>query len=233
MVNQARFPDAPLVWLKDILAYLCVKIPIESNDPVFGNKAADYPLSVVPNSIRSILEIATKEAGVKTVQIFYENTLTAMANDMVKGTPVVGHKIFLQYLAYQQPETVVSNIGKLVTLRNSYQNRKPIGLSLLWALAQGGQKNLSVGLKVWHEVMAAMLEMKNYSSYVVKILEKLVTTHSSTTNLSSDLYLSVIDDVYGGKYNVPANVEKELCGPVQKLRVGSEFFLGRIYLQGS
>lgn len=217
--NQARFPDAPLVWLKDILAYLCVKIPIESNDPVFGNKPADYPLSVVPNSIRSILENAITVAGSKTVQIFYENTLTAMANEMIKGTPVVGHKIFLQYLAYQQPETVISNISKLITLRNSYQNRKPIGLSLLWALAQGGQKNLTVGIKIWHEVMAPMLEMKNYASYVIQIFENLVSVHGSTTNFNSELYLSVADDVYNGKYNIPASIEKELNIPLEKLRV--------------
>ncbi|XP_015514094.2 transmembrane protein 214-A [Neodiprion pinetum] len=216
--NQARFPEAPLVWLKDILAYLCVKIPIDTNDPVFGNKPADYPLSVVPNTIRSILESATKDAGSKAVQIFYEITLTAMTNNMVKGTPVVGHKIFLQFLAYQHPETVISNIPKLVTLRNSYQNRKPIGLSLLWALAQGGQKNLTIGLKIWHEVMASMLEMKNYASYVVQILERFTTLHGTTTSLSSDLYLNIADDVYSGRYNIPASVEKELSVSVAKLR---------------
>ncbi|XP_012252880.2 transmembrane protein 214-A [Athalia rosae] len=217
--NQARFPDAPLVWLKDILAYLCVKIPIESNDPTFGSKSVDYPLCAVPNTIRSVLESAINQAGSKTVQIFYENILTAMANDMVKGTPVVGHKIFSQFLAFQNPETVVSNIVKLITLRNSYQNRKPIGLSLLWAMAQGGQKNLNIGLKIWHEVMAPMLEMKNYASYVIQILERFVFLHNSSSSLNSELYLSIIDDVYSGKYNIPTSIEKDLSGPLNKLRI--------------
>ncbi|XP_029673763.1 transmembrane protein 214-like, partial [Formica exsecta] len=165
---QIRFPEAPLLWLKELDAFLNIKIPISKEDTIFSGKPKDYPLSLVPKAISSIFEQAVEMAGQQTIQIFYENTLTAMATDMVKGIPVIGHKIFLQLLAHLNPEMTAANISKLISVRNSYENRKNIGLSLLWAWSQAGKKNLAVGLKIWHEIMSPMLETKSYSSYVVQ-----------------------------------------------------------------
>jgi hypothetical protein len=53
----------------------------------------------------------------------------------------------LQLLAFQNPSITVSNIQKVTALRNSYQNRQSIGLTILWALGQGGMKDLQTGLK--------------------------------------------------------------------------------------
>lgn len=50
-------------------------------------------------------------------------------------------------LAHEYPEFCIASIPKSVSLRNSYQNRPPIGLSLLWTLGQGGYKDFAVGLK--------------------------------------------------------------------------------------
>lgn len=166
--SQTRFPEAPLIWLKDLAAFLNIKIPVDKEDVIFSGKSKDYPLSIIPKSISSILEKAIDMAGKQTVQLFYENTLTNMATDMVKGSPVFGHKIFLQLLAYINPEMTIVNISKLIRVKNSYQNRKNIGLSILWAISQAGRKNLAVGLKVWHEVMSPMLEIKSYCSYVAQ-----------------------------------------------------------------
>lgn len=158
-------------------------------------------------------------AGKQTAQIFYENTLTAMATDMVKGSPVVGHKIFLQLLAQVNPEMTAANIPKVISVRNSYQNRKPVGMSLLWALSQAGRKNLAVGLKVWHEVMAPLLETKGYSGYVVQILEDLIFEHKNFCDLKPELYLDVVEDTYSGKFNVPTAVGREINNSIEKLRV--------------
>lgn len=161
--------------------------------------------------------------GQQTIQIFYENTLTAMATDMVKGIPVIGHKIFLQLLAHLNPEMTAANIPKLINIRNSYENRKNIGLSLLWAWSQAGKKNLAVGLKIWHEVMSPMLETKSYASYVVQILNDLVFGHDNVHDLSLDLYLSIIMDTYSQRFqNIqPANLGKDLSASIDKLRVSN------------
>jgi hypothetical protein len=53
----------------------------------------------------------------------------------------------LQLLAFQNPKITISNIQKVTALRNSYQNRQPVLLAVLWALGQGGMKDLQTGLK--------------------------------------------------------------------------------------
>ncbi|XP_029659643.1 transmembrane protein 214-A-like [Formica exsecta] len=217
---QIRFPEAPLLWLKELDAFLNIKIPISKEDTIFSGKPKDYPLSLVPKAISSIFEQAVEMAGQQTIQIFYENTLTAMATDMVKGIPVIGHKIFLQLLAHLNPEMTAANISKLISVRNSYENRKNIGLSLLWAWSQAGKKNLAVGLKIWHEIMSPMLETKSYSSYVVQILNDLVFGHNNVHDLSLDLYLDIIMDTYSQRFqNIqPANLGKEISMSIDKLR---------------
>lgn len=56
----------------------------------------------------------------------------------------------LQLLAFQNPKITIANIQKVTTLRNSYQNRQPVLLAILWALGQGGMKDLQTGLKGWY-----------------------------------------------------------------------------------
>lgn len=58
-----------------------------------------------------------------------------------------GHRLLLQMLAADNPEFCVASIAKSASLRNSYQNRPPIGLSLLWAFGQGGLADFDVGVK--------------------------------------------------------------------------------------
>lgn len=205
--------------MKDLAAFLNIKIPVDKEDVIFSGKSKDYPLSIVPKSISSVLEKAIDMAGKQTVQLFYENTLTTMATDMVKGSPVLGHKIFLQLLAYINPEMTISNISKLIRIKNSYQNRKNIGLSLLWAISQAGRKNLAVGLKVWHEVMSPMLEIKSYCSYVAQILNNLVFGHETFHDLKPELYLDIVEDICSGKFNVSASIGREINNSIEKLRV--------------
>ncbi|XP_050586083.1 transmembrane protein 214-A [Bombus affinis] len=216
--SQTKFPEAPLIWLKDLAAFLNIKIPVDKEDAVFSGKPKDYPLSIVPKTISSTLEKAIDMAGKQTAQLFYENTLTTMATDMVKGSPAVGHKIFLQLLARINPEMTIANISKLIRVKNSYQNRKNIGLSLLWAISQAGRRNLIVGLKVWHEVMSPMLETKSYCSYVAQILNDLVFGHDICYDLKPELYLDIIEDTYSGKFNIPVSVSREIDNSIEKLR---------------
>lgn len=218
---QVRFPEAPLMWLKELNVFLNIKIPINKEDVAFSGKPKDYPLNLVPKAISSILEQVIEMTGQQTIQIFYENTLTAMATDMVKGIPVIGHKIFLQLLAHLNPDMTVANIPKLISIRNSYENRKNVGLSLLWAWSQAGKKNLAIGLKIWHEVMSPMLETKSYAKYVVQIFNDLVFDHDNVQNLSLDLYLHIIRDTYSQRFqNIqPTNLGKEISMSIDKLRV--------------
>jgi len=70
---------------------------------------------------------------------------------VIPGSSLIyGYKVMLQLLAFQNPKITISNIQKVTTLRNSYQNRQPVLLAVLWALGQGGMKDLQTGLKGWY-----------------------------------------------------------------------------------
>lgn len=65
----------------------------------------------------------------------------------LSGQHVNGHRILLQMLAQDHPEFCTASVQKSASLLNSYQNRPPIGLTLLWAFGQGGQSDFAVGMK--------------------------------------------------------------------------------------
>lgn len=161
--TKTLFPEAPIVWLKEVAQYLNQKIPVEVQDPVFSNRQDGYPFSTVinnslsihiifskfqvPNTIRTIIEKSVLEAGSSSMQLFFDITLTMMATDMSKGLSALGHKFYLQYIATNFPKIATTNVSKHCELRNSYQNRQNIGLSILWSLGQCGIKDFNAGLK--------------------------------------------------------------------------------------
>lgn len=217
--DKTKFPDAPLIWLKDLVSYLDAKVPAEKDDPAFQSKPDTYPLSLVSKAIRLTLEKTIKLAGPQNAQLCWEGTLTTMVRNISNGSPDIGCKIFLQLLAQTNPEMTISNIPKLASLRNSYQNKKPIGLSLLWAFAQSGKKNPVVGLTIWHEIMAPMLESRSYAAYVVKVLKELLSVTKNVNNLTTEIFFNILDDMYSGKINVPSSLENEISACMQNLRV--------------
>ncbi|XP_074113094.1 transmembrane protein 214 [Cotesia typhae] len=217
--NRVKFPDAPLIWLKDLVAYLNGNIS-EKEEITPATKPDTYPLSLITKAVRTSFEKVIKSVGIQTAQLFYENTLLLMAKNMAFGSSSIGCKIFIQLLAYMHPEITCANIEKLISLRNSYQNKKSIGLAILWALGQGGKKNLTVGLTLWHEVMASMLESRNYAYHVTKILREMFTIHSKNINnsLTTDMYLNIVDDFCSGKINIHTSLSKEISSCLQFLR---------------
>lgn len=53
----------------------------------------------------------------------------------------------LQLMAEIYPTLCTFNMERYSELRNSYQNRPQIGTAMIWALGQGGRKDLATGLK--------------------------------------------------------------------------------------
>ncbi len=55
--------------------------------------------------------------------------------------------VVLQSMAEVYPSLCVNNPQRYSELLRSYQNRPPIATALMWALGQGGRKDLAIGLK--------------------------------------------------------------------------------------
>lgn len=65
--------------------FLNSKTQIDVEDPTFPNYPSLYPMSGVPIDIRALLESVLQEAGKANTQLFFDVTLTAVANDMSRG----------------------------------------------------------------------------------------------------------------------------------------------------
>lgn len=64
-------------------------------------------------------------------------------------------------------------------------------------------------LAVFQEIMLPLIEMKNYSRYVVKYLVDLFKRHK-TVSLTKEQYLSILDVIFTNNKNVPADLQGEL-----------------------
>ncbi|KAL4719926.1 hypothetical protein ACJJTC_015185 [Scirpophaga incertulas] len=151
---------------------------------------------------------------------FFDVTLTALANDMSRGQQVNGHRILLQMLAKQYPDFCIASLAKSASLRNSYQNRPPIGLSLLWAFGQGGLNDFSVGLKAWQDLFLPIIELKNYSKYVIQYLSTLLDNHTSleNTRISQDQLFAMFDLINNKKNNLSKELSSDLILQLSKYK---------------
>ena len=77
----------------------------------------------------------------------FETLLANLAHDLNKGNQVNGYLVLLQLMAEIYPNLAIYNTERYGELRNSYQNRPNVGTALIWAVGQGGRKDLAVGLR--------------------------------------------------------------------------------------
>ncbi|CAG9768719.1 unnamed protein product [Ceutorhynchus assimilis] len=215
--SKIAFSDAPIVWLKELTQFLNQKIPLEIQDPVFSSKPFGYPLNVVPSNIKVTIETAVREAGKGNAQLYFDIALTSLVTDLSKGLPAVGYRFFLQYIALNEPKLVIENLGKHISLRNSYQNRANVALSVLWAVGHVSVNDLQSGLKVFEDLMLPLLDMKSYSKYIVKYLIEL-TSQEHESPLTRDQYLLILDTTFSSKKNFPSELQKDLIGNLPKLK---------------
>ena len=169
----ANFPDNHLMVLKVITSFLNDNLRVDNTDPVFADKPIGYPSNKLDSEIRKIIEKEIRKAEEQNVQHFYDVCLSNLAEEMNKGQNYLGTKVMLQTMSYVFPQVSIGNLARSAILRNSYQNRANIGLSLLWALGQGGFKDLTVGTKVWQDVMIPIVDLKTYTKYVFDYLYKI------------------------------------------------------------
>lgn len=172
-VNE-NFKNNHLMALKAITSFLNEHLRVDVADPTFANKSLSYPYDVLPEDLKELIDDTITGAGDQNVQYFYDLSLSNLTGDMNKNLPHWGHAILLQAMAISDPQICVSNLARNAILRNSFQNRSNIGLSLLWALGQGGFHDPSVGLKVWQDIMVPVIELKTYSKYVYEYVHKIL-----------------------------------------------------------
>ncbi|XP_055589624.1 transmembrane protein 214-A [Uranotaenia lowii] len=192
-----NFRDNHLMTLKALTGFLNESLRVDTSaDPIFSEESRSYPYCVIPQELQSLIDEVIDKAGEQNVQYFYDLTLSNLAGDMNKNLPHQGHKLILQAMAIRVPQICVNNLARNAILRNSFQNRSNIGLTLLWALGQGGFQDPTVGLKVWQDIMVPVIELKTYSKYVTEYIHQILTKHPSVKlEVSSSDFLTILSSL--------------------------------------
>ena len=175
---QTKFPDSPLLWLRDIAAYLNLKLVNEdSTEPAvfYGS-----PLSALTQNMKKAVYALVQNLPESMKETYLETCISNTAHDMAKSLDTAGWRIMTQVITDISPGLITSNLPRLIELRNSYQNRPNIGLAILWSVGQAGKKDLQSGVRVWLDVMLPLLSMKHYTKFIVEYIAILLNQHRIT-----------------------------------------------------
>lgn len=178
--SQVRFPDSPLLWVRDVAAYLNLKLVTQP--PTEGDILGGEPSTALTANMKKVINVMLQKCSDSMKETFFETCVANTAHDLSKGMCVTGWRMLTQLLAEANPTLVTAHINRYIELRNSYQNRPVVGLSILWSTGQAGNKSLHSGIKVWLEIMLPVITMKHYTKYVVDYLAGLLAAHNITKN---------------------------------------------------
>ncbi|TDG46453.1 hypothetical protein AWZ03_007109 [Drosophila navojoa] len=166
-------PGSQLRWLSNISSYLNSCLAFDC-DPTFSGRSAQYPSNLASAALKQSILDFLRSVGETNLEYFFYSLLDSMATELNSGQNVVGYKFVLQLIGQNWPAICSHNMAKTAVLRNSYQNRSNICLSILWAIGQGGHQNLTEGVKVWQNLMLPNLELKSFSKFVVEHIERVL-----------------------------------------------------------
>ncbi|KNC30351.1 hypothetical protein FF38_03942 [Lucilia cuprina] len=188
------YPGSKLAWLKEIANYLNTNLPFDC-DPIFSGKSITYPSNLASPAFKeALLDFLSSEGETNLEYFFHYTLLESMCTELNKNLPVVGYKFLLQLIAQNWPQICSNKMANTAMLRDSYQNRSNICLSILWAIGQGGYQNLMEGIKVWQNLMLPNLTMKSYSRFICEYIEKVL-------NSASDQRLNMNQNEFFASYN--------------------------------
>lgn len=177
-----------VIMLKTAVAFLNEKLRLEkAEDVMFFDKPLDYPTSILPNELKSILKELITKCNDEALKYFFHNLLQSLCEELNKSRNFVGNLLMLQQIAHYLPEVCISNLASTVILRNSYQNQPSICLSLFWALVSSGYCNTTIGLKVWMEIVSSVLNIKSYTKFAIDCLHKILSAGEKTPGLEISL----------------------------------------------
>ncbi|XP_070555188.1 transmembrane protein 214-B-like [Ptychodera flava] len=223
---QNKFPDSPLLWLKDLVTFMNLKLNVKDGDPVFGEQPLDYPLCKVGNTLKKLLISALNKCSTNTLHLFFEFCVHEMISDRNKNLSSYGYRIYLQSIAFERPDVVIENIPKLLELIKKKQNGPASCLSIMWSVGQAGHNDFAAGLRVWIKVMFPQLSSKALANYALTYLGDLFSQHKDRSPgyevMGPNEFFPIMDFIFtpnnGLSTSPQLGLQKKLLGYYPKLK---------------
>ncbi|KAG0417261.1 hypothetical protein HPB47_005762 [Ixodes persulcatus] len=218
---ELRFPSTPLLWLKDLAAFLNKRLEHTPESPNLAEHPTGFPLSGVSSGVRAQLRAAMSNKALHG--LFWEHCLSNLLTDFAKGLPTMGYRLCLQTMASEHPEVVTSRMQKLVELRSKNQQKQPQCLLVLWAACQAGLSDLSKGLAVWMDLLLPVAGVRPYAALVVDYLSNLLERHPSKVAGLGDQgvrqLFAILDLAFGGSLPVSPKQQETLLALYYKFKL--------------
>lgn len=158
-----------------------------------------------------------------------------MATELNSGQNVVGYKVVLQLIGQNWPSICSHNMAKTALLRNSYQNRCNICLSILWAIGQGGHQSLTEGVKVWQNLMLPNLELKSFTKFVVEHIERVLNAAAArkdeTLQINQQEFFACYNALNGIFNNFSKEQQQSLKRSAKQLLVSTDNDISTFYIR--
>ncbi|KAH8261777.1 hypothetical protein KR038_000093 [Drosophila bunnanda] len=215
-VEQVKLscPGSELRWLSHIALYFNGALAYDC-DPIFSGRSAQYPSNLASGDLKNVVVKFLGSVGEQNLEYFFYSLLDSMATDLNNNQTVAGYKLILQLIGQNWPTICSRNLAKTALLRNSYQNRSNICLSILWAIGQGGFKSLNEGVRVWQNLMLPNLELKQYTKFVVEYMERVLNAEAARKSsdpllLNQQEFFSTYNALNAQYINLPKDLQQSL-----------------------
>ena len=76
----------------------------------------------------------------------------------------------------------------------------------------------------WLEVMVPLLEMRNYTSFVIGYLKDILSNSSESKRVTQDQFFAVLDIIHSSN-NLPSSMKQDLVALSPQLRVCMSYVL--------
>ncbi|XP_071807415.1 transmembrane protein 214-A-like [Asterias amurensis] len=220
---QNRCPDAPSLWLGDIVSFMNRKLLTKESDLVFSDQAPNYPLGKMSKHLSDCLNATLKSYNKDMLKAFFDYCIRELANEAGKDpSSVNGYRVFIQLIASKNPDFVTDSMELYLNMVKRKQNDKAHCLSVLWSCAQAGYSNPVVGLKVWCGLMLPLLGVKPASSYAManldRILKQKLDKEKAHAVLGPNQFFPILDFVFTPGISLSAQLQKQLMRHYSKLK---------------
>ena len=174
------------------------------------NESINHPMDKLPSKFLQIITEIISRTKKETLQYFFDQSLSNLAESLNKDLPFIGHLIVIQILALNDPQRCIDNLARNSLLRNSYQNQSFIGLSILWSLGQAGFADTSVGLKVFQNIMMPIVDLEHYSRFIYHFIFIVLIYPVDCSPISLQEFSVYFDSLSSANKNKPIDSKDRL-----------------------